>query len=618
MARHCLRLLPVAIVVLSILVAQPPALASEGGHRAAAAPVRLTTSVAGRMTALTGSTTRAAGAPTWYPVTPAYGPIGRDRQGLAYDPAIGATVLFGGYNPYTASVFYADTWLFANDRWTEISPTVAPPARATFGLTWDSSESTMLLFGGHTAYGDLNDTWVLSANESWQQVPTSVAPSPREGVAMCDDPADGGVLLFGGDSGASSAPGMTDTWLFHAGSWHLLHPTVTPPGRTDTACAWDSADQEVVMFSGGVNDPPTATINDTWVYRSGDWSQVMGNGPAGRLTYSLGASPSGGVLLFSEGCASACNDTWEFLAGQWQELAVGLAPAAVTFGTLSFDPAANVTISFGGASSTGWTNATWEFAIPELTVNASSLSIDTGMNVSANVTIAPEIGPDALEVSWGDPNGYSVPAGSGPSWSVSHRYSGAGGFVAEFNVTDQWQRSTSLELSVAVAALPTVSVSAIPTTGALPLTVTFNVSVAGGTGPFNWSWEAGDGNSSTVADQTLRNLLLTHDYTRNGSFQAKFTVTDAVGATASGLANLSTFIRSNSSGNGPGSGSGSGTGSGSLLSGNFAGLPILDWIAIAAVAAVLAGVGGALLMRRRAKPPSPRRASAEADAPASE
>src|SRR5262249_56543352 len=62
--------------------------------------------------------------------------------------------------------------------------------------------------------------------------------------------------------------------------------------------------------------------------------------------------------------------------------------------------------------------------------------------------------------------------------------------------------------------------SAAPTTGNAPLTVAFTGSATGGTAPYSFSWNFGDGSPAS----TLQNP--SHTYSTAGTYTATLTVTD--------------------------------------------------------------------------------------------
>lgn len=68
------------------------------------------------------------------------------------------------------------------------------------------------------------------------------------------------------------------------------------------------------------------------------------------------------------------------------------------------------------------------------------------------------------------------------------------------------------------------TVGAAPKEGATPLAVTFTVMAAGGSAPYRYAWDFGDGNASPVADPM-------HVYTAPGEYVASVTVTDALSET---------------------------------------------------------------------------------------
>lgn len=60
--------------------------------------------------------------------------------------------------------------------------------------------------------------------------------------------------------------------------------------------------------------------------------------------------------------------------------------------------------------------------------------------------------------------------------------------------------------------------------GKAPLTVHFDVDVDGGTPPFKWSWDYGDGNTGDAADPKH-----TYTYDKPGTYMVELEVEDATG-----------------------------------------------------------------------------------------
>jgi hypothetical protein len=106
-----------------------------------------------------------------------FGPSKRCLHSMAYDDALGQTVLFGGVQP-PSKVYFGDTWEWDGKRWAQFQD-IGPSGRYDAKIAYDSSRKCMVLFGGggnslQAAFTDapffgtlsialqLNDTWELS------------------------------------------------------------------------------------------------------------------------------------------------------------------------------------------------------------------------------------------------------------------------------------------------------------------------------------------------------------------------------------------------------------------------------------------------------------------------
>ncbi len=84
----------------------------------------------------------------------------------------------------------------------------------------------------------------------------------------------------------------------------------------------------------------------------------------------------------------------------------------------------------------------------------------------------------------------------------------------------------TVSVSVSAAALA-VSAAASPSSGQTPLEVHFSATVSGGTEPYSYDWDFGDGSAHAVTSNP------THTYTADGTFPVSVSVRDAVDITAS-------------------------------------------------------------------------------------
>jgi len=107
--------------------------------------------------------------------------------------------------------------------------------------------------------------------------------------------------------------------------------------------------------------------------------------------------------------------------------------------------------------------------------------------------------------------------------NLSHTYNTAGNYTATLTVTDSNnnQDSDSLLIIVTNPATPLVaSSSASPNSGDSPLTVYFTGNATGGTLPYSYYWNFGDGQSSTQQNPS-------HTYNNAGNYSAILTVRDS-------------------------------------------------------------------------------------------
>ena len=130
------------------------------------------------------------------------------------------------------------------------------------------------------------------------------------------------------------------------------------------------------------------------------------------------------------------------------------------------------------------------------------------------------------------PYSYSWDFGDGSSSSEQntfHTYNSAGTYTVTITVTDSKSSQATDSLIITTSSYSTplsASASASTTSGEAPLTVNFTGSASGGTAPYSYSWNFGDGASSTAQNPS-------HTYTQAGSYTATFTVTDSTASQAS-------------------------------------------------------------------------------------
>ncbi len=216
---------------------------------------------------------------TWHTLD-VHGPGSRSRHCLWYDSDRRATILFGGlvwHSPDDAE-FPSGTWELRDGRWRPIDFYAAPPPRHRAAAAFDGRAGCAVLFGGQAQSNRfLGDTW-LHKEGIWQRRRFWRGPSPRCGHAMAYDEATGQVVLFGGIRPGSRPLG--DTWLFD-GSWRRS-PSFGPSPRRYAAFTYDPDLKGCVLHGGAEDDAGDVMYGDAWLFRAGDWE---------RLQPSLSTSP---------------------------------------------------------------------------------------------------------------------------------------------------------------------------------------------------------------------------------------------------------------------------------------------------------------------------------------
>ncbi|HZY70232.1 MAG TPA: hypothetical protein VFF67_04550 [Thermoplasmata archaeon] len=197
------------------------------------------------------------------------------RQGpmMAYDPKMGAVILFGGDRLGQAM---SDTWAWKGGRWSNISSKVgtAPAARFDAEMAWDPAVSAIVLFGGSwCVLSGCTDTWEFHGK--WVQVTTATDPPGRNYYGLVYDRAAHALILSMGQAyGPNGWYALNDTWTFNGTAWIPWRTAHAPPPEMQAVMAYDAAQRCIVYAPVGTGA--------TWVFRGGDWHNI---------TQSLNGSP---------------------------------------------------------------------------------------------------------------------------------------------------------------------------------------------------------------------------------------------------------------------------------------------------------------------------------------
>jgi hypothetical protein len=432
-------------------------------------------------------------------------PALRDMASMAYDPALGKVVLFGGYDPSILPL--GDTWTFLHDQWTKISGnlTISPAPRWGARMIWDPANQALVLFGGRNLTQFFSDTWTFNAS-GWHPVTTTLAPAPRGFFEFTYDSADGYAILYGGGHGnlpagtGSAWQIQTDTWSFANGSWKNITTAVTgsPTPTIDAAMTFDPNAGEALRVGGSLTGHPngacTPVANES-TYRSGTWAAAPSSTaapPALAGESMVWDNDTGSIFLFGGtlpggGACPGLNATWSWAAGNWTNLTSygNQSPSGRSEEALTYDAADRQVVLFGGVSTTQYyVGDTWVWVGPNSTGNSSSGTGGGGRPLSAGeaestsqgifplivqFTVKPSYGSPPYLFAWNFGDGVSA---NGPA-VVTHVYVAPGTFDASVLITDAAGHSLPKTFP-AILVLSGVPSNGLPPAGAsVPVPLTY-------------------------------------------------------------------------------------------------------------------------------------------------
>jgi hypothetical protein len=369
---------------------------------------------------------------SWAQITEGPSPSPRTQPAMAYDAANGYVVLFGGH---TFTTMYSDTWTFVNGTWTKlnISAPNHPSARRGAMMTYDNACQCLILFGGTSMTGSVNDTWEF-AGGLWTNITSLVGPAPpgRRVGGLVYDAAANELVLFGGHNGTSSNAKtyayLNDTWVLpgnplDGGRWARLSPPVSPPARAEPMMAYDPTTGAVILF-GGYSQYGSALpqeFGDTWSFATGVWTLLKFNvlqQPPPRDGGFLIYDPAvGGLVLFGGHYLDQRRwDTWLWTGSAWQSLYAWPSPPPQDTNRLAYDPINNYLVGFGGMTKHGIIGQTWVFqprVISAPPYNVSGAVTSTSGATIADATVYANGSGLNLVTSTSSSGTYALPLGNG-------------------------------------------------------------------------------------------------------------------------------------------------------------------------------------------------------------
>lgn len=569
-------------------------------------------------------------------------PPGRTAAGMVYDPSLGGVVMFGGYNNSDPSgtVGLNDLWLYQDGAWSQIPDSSPPSDRAWSPLAYDPALGAIVTFGGLAPSTGLclGDTWTY--NGTWSRISASIGPLGELcGAELAYDPTLGEVVLTGGFN--NTAVSNLGAFAFNGTAWSPLPAAAPLPEHDYGVSVWDPS-QSMLVVAGGIievggsyTDVLSAPLAFTNVTSPGEAetgesvpfaAAVVGGTPvrgAVHWDWGDGTPPTTGdavVHTFAEAGNYTVRLTAADPAGEFAEWNVTVN---VTLGlAASFTPRvsvvdANVSLQFQATSAHGLGAVTfaWQFgdgasgagpmveheysvagpvtislvATDSAGVQAvvyQRIDVEPALSVEVKGALAADVGsPSSLAavVDGGDPPytyQWSVDnAGPSTGMGFTHVYSAAGPQSVLLTVGDATGNNVTVVEAVTVNPSLAVQLEG-PTSLTIGTTGTWTAAISGGTAPFNVSWSVAGGATGAGVRAALA-------FATAGTYVLTFHTADSAGASN----NSSVRVAVSS---GP-----------SLFGGTIAGIPTLPLvIGLVAAVVVIASVVVLMLRRHRTRPPS--------------
>ena len=281
----------------------------------------------------------------------------------------GGVVLVNGYPEDEPDPGPLELWRREGDQW-ELVPVSGerPEGRNFAGVAHDPRSGRLVLYGGLTADGASDETWLWDGTR-WsqpdQEEGQGAGPGPRSSPAMAVDEASGFTLLYGGDDGSDQ---YADTWAFDGSTWEQVARDGPQPMRWPALMESDPTGG-VVLYGGHqvVDEDGPIGLGDTWVWRGGRWQAVPDADRPGSLVNANGVvHPAHGLLLVGGGDnrGRERGRVWRWTGADWEAMRSGLVPERQAFG-LAYDADRDVVVLTGGLVEPGSTERrqdTWEWS----------------------------------------------------------------------------------------------------------------------------------------------------------------------------------------------------------------------------------------------------------------
>ena len=368
---------------------------------------------------------------------------------------------------------------------------LASGSTSSFSYTFSSSGSYLLKYS-------VTDSNGCTSSASLTQ---TVNSDPTVSISSSQNPTDTGKTVEFTSSASGGTPGYSYSWSVNGNTYSSKDINVS------FSSSGSYSVQLTVTDAAGysVSKTLTETVNsDPTVSASSNVSSADVNYPV-----EFSSTPSGGTGSYSY--------SWT-LNGQQISTSQDFSYSFSSVGTYTLT--VTITDSVGVQSSASVTvkiNPN-----PSVSISSSQNPADVGNSVTFSSSESGGTGTDTYV--W-----YINGVQESTASSFSYSFSAAGTYYVNVTVTDSDGHTASYSLKETVNPDPSVVIHVVHNPTDVGIWANFSASIAGGTGPFSYSW--------TINGESFTTAYVNYTFTASGTFPISLTVADANGNTATASVN---------------------------------------------------------------------------------
>ena len=228
---------------------------------------------------------------------------------------------------------------------------VQPPARAYFSMAYDEVNHNIVLYGGKSKDGYLDDTWLWDG-EVWVEANPTTPPPARGFHHLLYDPQRQKVVLYGGYDNDY----LNDGWEWDGGEWQPVHFESFTPHATCNLMFYDQTLDRIVA---------QLSWRGTWYWKGNSWVKPALSVDPNSYCFPAAYDPQNQYAAIFVGFRNGqhVHETWIYKNMNWWSLDLTFEPTKRGGHTTFYDPVRKKVIIFGGFDGKNCLNDMWELVL---------------------------------------------------------------------------------------------------------------------------------------------------------------------------------------------------------------------------------------------------------------